>query len=69
MHVHEARQVAPLVAEDLPDRPVAGPQEMEMSIEKIQFNADIPADKFKIPADVQALIDKKNGTAPKAEQK
>lgn len=47
----------------------AGPQEMEMSIEKIQFNADIPPDKFKVPADVQALIDKKNGTAPKTEEK
>lgn len=47
----------------------AGPQEMQMSIDKIQFNADIPADKFKVPADVQALIDKKNGTARKADEK
>jgi hypothetical protein len=47
----------------------AGPQEMQMTIDSIKFNADIPADKFQIPADVQALIDKKNGVAPKAEPK
>lgn len=42
-----------------------GPQEMQMSVDSIQYNADIPADRFKLPADIQALVDKKNGATAK----
>ena len=34
-------------------------QEFTVSIEKVQFNTEIPASKFDVPAEIQALIDKK----------
>ena len=39
-------------------------QEMEMSVDSVQYNPEISPDKFKVPADIQALVDKKNGVAP-----
>ena len=40
-------------------------QEMNMTIDTIKYNAEISPDKFNVPPDIQALVDKKNGVAPK----
>ena len=37
---------------------------MTLTFDTIQYNVEIPADKFKLPADVQALVD--NGKKPAA---
>jgi outer membrane lipoprotein-sorting protein len=43
-----------------------GAQTVEITVNEVQYNVDIPADKFKLPAAVQALVDreKAGGTQP-----
>lgn len=37
----------------------AGPQEFETTMEEVQWNVDLPANQFDVPADIAALIKKK----------
>jgi len=40
-------------------------QQMDMTIDSVQYNPEISPDKFKVPDDIQALVDKKSGAAAK----
>jgi hypothetical protein len=39
-------------------RQSVGGQEVVISIESVTFNADIPADKFAVPDEIKALVNK-----------
>jgi hypothetical protein len=67
LHVSEYKKVDGVLLPHKLRQVVPGMQEMALVTESIEHNVEIPADQFKLPDEVQALVDKEKSEGKKTE--
>jgi hypothetical protein len=68
LHIGEYKNVDGVLLPHKQRQVVPGIQEMIFITESIEHNVEMPADQFKLPDEVQALVDKKKSEGKKTEE-